>query len=386
MAPAASRRLRWPRRFGVDVLYTAFRRPCPSRSTTLRSRPTPRSASSTSGTSRARSSRRRPPRSSAGPGPRGPHRRPGGDQRGQRHHHGAVQRLTGSGARRSRPGGSLGLGQPAGVRPSPAARVQSPSTPPPRTRSPTIPGTVAEALRSATTPHRGSGPSSTSRSTRLFTAGGLAGARDGRPSPRPAPAEDDLAGLAQSASPRRRGRSSCSAATSGPTRPTDVARHFAEELQIPVIMNGMGRGTAAGGLRSSTPPASGARRSGAADLVVVAGTPLDFRLGFGVFGGKDGRPPARVVHLADAPDRVAAPRRPGSARPRRARRGARAASLDRPSDATGHGSLERAPARSRRCRPRQRIDDEVAERGQRRHPPGPASTARCARCSTRTRS
>jgi acetolactate synthase-1/2/3 large subunit len=36
-----------------------------------------------------------------------------------------------------------------------------------------------------------------------------------------------------------------------------------------------------------------------ADLVVVAGTPLDFRLGFGVFGD------ARVVHLCDAPDRVA---------------------------------------------------------------------------------
>ena len=36
-----------------------------------------------------------------------------------------------------------------------------------------------------------------------------------------------------------------------------------------------------------------------ADLVLVAGTPLDFRLGFGVFGD------ARVVHLCDAPERVA---------------------------------------------------------------------------------
>jgi acetolactate synthase-1/2/3 large subunit len=33
--------------------------------------------------------------------------------------------------------------------------------------------------------------------------------------------------------------------------------------------------------------------------------PLDFRLGFGVFGGKADRPPARVVHLADAPGQVA---------------------------------------------------------------------------------
>jgi acetolactate synthase-1/2/3 large subunit len=43
-----------------------------------------------------------------------------------------------------------------------------------------------------------------------------------------------------------------------------------------------------------------------ADLVVVAGAPLDFRLGFGRFGGADGAPPAAVVHLADAADQVAA--------------------------------------------------------------------------------
>ena len=39
---------------------------------------------------------------------------------------------------------------------------------------------------------------------------------------------------------------------------------------------------------------------GAADLVIVVGTPLDFRLGYGVFGGKDGATPATVVHIADA--------------------------------------------------------------------------------------
>jgi acetolactate synthase-1/2/3 large subunit len=38
--------------------------------------------------------------------------------------------------------------------------------------------------------------------------------------------------------------------------------------------------------------------------VVVVGTPLDFRLGYGVFGGKDGAPPAKVVHLADSADEV----------------------------------------------------------------------------------
>jgi acetolactate synthase-1/2/3 large subunit len=32
---------------------------------------------------------------------------------------------------------------------------------------------------------------------------------------------------------------------------------------------------------------------------------LDFRLGYGVFGGKDGAPPAPVVHLADSPGQLA---------------------------------------------------------------------------------
>jgi acetolactate synthase-1/2/3 large subunit len=36
--------------------------------------------------------------------------------------------------------------------------------------------------------------------------------------------------------------------------------------------------------------------------VVVVGTPLDFRLGFGVFGS----PPAKVLHLVDAPDQRSA--------------------------------------------------------------------------------
>ena len=40
-----------------------------------------------------------------------------------------------------------------------------------------------------------------------------------------------------------------------------------------------------------------------ANLVIVAGTPLDFRLGYGSFGPKDA--PARVVHVADAPGGIA---------------------------------------------------------------------------------
>jgi acetolactate synthase-1/2/3 large subunit len=69
------------------------------------------------------------------------------------------------------------------------------------------------------------------------------------------------------------------------------------------VTNGMGRGVVPGGHPLLVTKARG-KALGTADLVVVVGTPLDFRLGYGVFGGKDGAPPARVVHLADSPGQV----------------------------------------------------------------------------------
>jgi acetolactate synthase-1/2/3 large subunit len=83
----------------------------------------------------------------------------------------------------------------------------------------------------------------------------------------------------------------------------DAASRFAAETGIPVIANGMGRGLLPGGHPQLVTKARSAAFSGA-DLVVVAGTPLDFRLGYGVFGGKDGATPARVVHLADSPGQL----------------------------------------------------------------------------------
>lgn len=73
---------------------------------------------------------------------------------------------------------------------------------------------------------------------------------------------------------------------------------LAEELGVPVFVNGMGRGTIPADDPLAFSRARGAALSGA-DLVVVAGTPLDFRLRFGQLA------PARVVHLVDAPDQVA---------------------------------------------------------------------------------
>jgi acetolactate synthase I/II/III large subunit len=84
----------------------------------------------------------------------------------------------------------------------------------------------------------------------------------------------------------------------------EAARRFAEEIGLPVVTNGMGRGILPRGHRLLVTRARSAAFKGA-DLVLVAGTPLDFRLGYGVFGGGDGSHPAQVVHLAGAPAQVA---------------------------------------------------------------------------------
>ncbi len=78
----------------------------------------------------------------------------------------------------------------------------------------------------------------------------------------------------------------------------EALTHFAETARLPVIANGLGRGL----LPADHELAFARARSTAlknADLVIVAGTPLDFRLGFGKFGD------AKVVHLVDHPDNVA---------------------------------------------------------------------------------
>ena len=84
----------------------------------------------------------------------------------------------------------------------------------------------------------------------------------------------------------------------------DPARRFAETVRLPVVANGMGRGIVPAGSELAISAARGAAFAGA-DLVLVVGTPLDFRLGFGAFGGRDGSAPAAVVHLVEAPSQVA---------------------------------------------------------------------------------
>ena len=172
---------------------------------------------------------------------------------------------------------------------------------------------VDEAFRIAGTPHRG--PVFLDFSLEALFGETSSAAPVSTPAP-PAPAPDpaDVGAIA--------------AALAGARRPVLVlgsdtwlggaetaARAAAEELRLPVITNGQARGVLpAGHDLLVTRARSLAFR--AADLVVVAGMPLDFRLGYGAFGGGNGAPPARSSTWPTPPAR--SPRTARSPRPRRA--------------------------------------------------------------------
>jgi acetolactate synthase-1/2/3 large subunit len=69
---------------------------------------------------------------------------------------------------------------------------------------------------------------------------------------------------------------------------------FAEALRVPVFTNGSGRGCIPADHELAFSRSRRLATSGA-DVVVVIGTPLDFRLSFGAFGD------AAVVHIVDSP-------------------------------------------------------------------------------------
>ena len=82
-----------------------------------------------------------------------------------------------------------------------------------------------------------------------------------------------------------------------------AAQRLAHELGLPVVANGMGRGLVPAGDPLLVTKARGTA-FGQCDLAVVVGAPLDFRLGYGSFGGKEGAPAAQVVHVVDSPGQV----------------------------------------------------------------------------------
>lgn len=91
----------------------------------------------------------------------------------------------------------------------------------------------------------------------------------------------------------------------------EAARRCVTDLGLPTITNGMGRGILPAGHELLV---GKARRSavGGCDLAIVVGTPLDFRLGYGSFGGQGGAPEAQVVHVADSPGQLSAHAQPAA--------------------------------------------------------------------------
>lgn len=166
-----------------------------------------------------------------------------------------------------------------------------------------IPAEVGAAVRAAMTPHRGPAFLDLPLEVAFSTV-----EVDLPPAQAVPPVEPDPDEVAKAA-----------AVVAGAQRPVVIAgsdvyagdavaalREFAEAHGVPVFTNGMGRGA----LPPDHPLAFAKARRAAlagADVVVVVGTPLDFRLGFGDFGA------AQVVHVVDAPSQRATHTSPAAA-------------------------------------------------------------------------
>ena len=164
-----------------------------------------------------------------------------------------------------------------------------------------IPEAVDRALRLAAEPHRG--PVFLDFPIEALFSQATAELPDPPPAPGREPDPDALDGVARLLAEAQRPVLVLGSDVWA-DRAEAAAARAAEALGLPVVANGQGRGI--------VPPAAGllvtrARSAafGGADLVLVAGAPLDFRLGYGSFGGRDGGGAAKVVHLVDAPGQLA---------------------------------------------------------------------------------
>ena len=251
-----------------------------------------------------------------GPGAGRGHRRPRRHEHGQRHHHGLVQRLA--------------CGRPGGRAPDyrwGSGGLQEIDHPPllaPVTKrawtehqSSGVGAAVDEAFQLATAPHQGPVFLDFAMEALFGDAGQeLPGAAPGgRDAVAGASALDPAESRRAPACSPGRARCWCSARDVWQTGADAAARHAADELRLPVIANGQGRGRPPAGHELLVTRARSVA-FGAADLVMVVGTPLDFRLGYGEFGGRDGTPRPRwctwpTVPAARHPLPASPPPRPG---------------------------------------------------------------------------
>ncbi len=133
----------------------------------------------------------------------------------------------------------------------------------------------------------------------LFNTTELAESLPGPDGPATAPLEDDVAAVARLVEASRR-PVLVAGSNVWMDRAEDALRAFAEASEVPTFVNGQGRGCIPADHRLCFARArSKALRE--ADVVMVAGAPLDFRLGFGQSFAAD----AKVVHLESHPSLLA---------------------------------------------------------------------------------
>jgi acetolactate synthase I/II/III large subunit len=162
-----------------------------------------------------------------------------------------------------------------------------------------VAGSVNAAFRLALTPHRG--PVFCDFPLEAIYGEAPAGSPDSSLDAPTPPAGDDIAGIAALlAAAKRPVLVLGSDVWQGGAE--SAARGAAEALRLPVITNGQGRGILPRGHELLVTRAR-SQAFAEADLVIVAGVPLDFRLRYGKFGSTQA--PAQVVHVADSPAGVA---------------------------------------------------------------------------------
>ena len=162
--------------------------------------------------------------------------------------------------------------------------------------------TAARPRRARSTPRFAALPARPTSTTRSTSSSWTA--REQEPKPTFAPAEAD-------------GVEEAAVALAGAERPVIMAgtgvywshgegelRHLAEELGIPVFLNGMGRGCLP--YHDLCFPRARGQGLKEADVAVVVGVPLDFRLGFGNSFGED----TKLIWMDEAPNELTANRRP----------------------------------------------------------------------------
>ncbi len=155
-----------------------------------------------------------------------------------------------------------------------------------------IPATVNEALSASLTGHRG--PSFVDFPLEVMFGFGEATVEPpkiGSWTPDPDEVKQAAALLAKAARPVIIAGSDVYAASAGA-----ALGEMAASLEVPVFANGMGRGLVSGPLAFAKTRGLALKQ---ADVVLVIGTALDFRLGFGDFGS------ATVVHVVEEPSQRA---------------------------------------------------------------------------------